>query len=134
MTGRLNGAEPQHNGEFDPFTVPHATHTLADAAVRSHVVVHGTVQAVEPVLWAGGPVVEVTLADPTAAIILVFLGRHRVAGLEPGRQLTVAGTVGTHQGRRVILNPALWLSAEPAIGTHRGSPSDLRPRELAASN
>jgi hypothetical protein len=42
-------------------------------------------------------------------LCLAFLGRRRIAGIEPGRQLTAAGTVGFHHGRRVVLNPWYWL-------------------------
>jgi hypothetical protein len=35
----------------------------------------------------------------------VWLGRRRVAGIEPGRLLTARGRVGVHDGRLAIYNP-----------------------------
>ena len=126
MTGRHNGAEPEPNGAFDPFTVPPATHHVADAALRSRVVIEGSVQAVDPVAWAGGPVLEVAFGDLTDTITLVFLGRHTVGGVELGQQVTAAGTVGSHRGRKVILNPTIWLTPTRDSG--------IRQPELASSN
>lgn len=93
----------------DPFTVPSATHDLADAPPRAQVVVDGTVWAVDRVAWTGGPVLDVTLVDGSGRLALVFMGRSQLGGVEPGRRIAAAGTVGTHLGRRVILNPQVWL-------------------------
>jgi hypothetical protein len=101
-----------------PFTTPDATHTITSAPVRGSVVVRGRVARVVVVGWAGGPVVEATLrdvdagADPGDELTLVFLGRRTVGGLEIGCHLTAAAVVARHRGRRVLLNPQLWL--EPA--------------------
>src|SRR5262245_47533983 len=103
---------------FDPFLPPTATHSLATAPLRAPVVVPGQVAHTDEVAWTGGPVLEVTLTDATdgdgngrhdPALTLVFFGRHPV-GIEPGCRLLAAGTIGIHQGRRVILNPQLWFS------------------------
>lgn len=120
MTGRHNGAAPRRDAAFNPFEVPHEVDKLVDAAVRSRVAVRGSVEAVEPVAWVGGPVLEVALADSTDTITLAFLGRETVGGVRPGRCLTAAGTVGTHCGRRVILNPTIWLDPTPAARSDQG--------------
>ena len=93
----------------DPFTTPLASTTIGDAAPRTVVVVHGTVWNVEQTAWAGGDVLEATLVDPTGRLVLVFFGRSSVGGVEPGRRIAAAGRVGLHRGRRVLLNPQLWL-------------------------
>ena len=36
---------------------------------------------------------------------LVWLGRRRVAGIEPGRTIMARGRVGVHDGRLAIYNP-----------------------------
>jgi len=95
---------------IDPFTAPETTHSLGSAPLRSRAVVRGSVDSIEPVTWAGGPVLEVTLRDGLDALVLVFFGRHTVGGIHPGQQVTAAGAVGTHRGRRVILNPYVWLA------------------------
>ena len=112
---------------LDPFIVPAVTHSLAKVPVRARVVVDGTVGSVATVRWAGGPVTEVTMADGTDLITLVFFGGRGVAGLHAGVRLVAAGAVVNHHGRRVIMNPQLWLTpdtaaAAPAVRRdHHGS-------------
>ena len=119
MTGRTVAGQAPTG--LDPFTTPAPTHTLGHAPRRGRAVVAGTVRAVTPVRWAGGPATEVTLADPTGTLTLVFFGRRGVAGVDPGRHLTAAGTVGTHLGRPVVLSPQLWLTATPALAAARAA-------------
>jgi hypothetical protein len=37
------------------------------------------------------------------------MGQRRIAGIEPGRPLSVEGVLGTHRGRRTIFNPRYQL-------------------------
>jgi hypothetical protein len=127
---RARGTAAEQNGHhsyeivLDPFIVPAVTHTLAAAPRRARVAVEGRVGSVTPVTWVGGPVTEVTLVDDTDVITLVFFGRRPIGGVEPGRHLVVAGTVGTRGDRRVILSPQLWLA--PVDG-----PGGFEPAEPA---
>ncbi|SOD74082.1 ATP-dependent DNA helicase RecG [Jatrophihabitans sp. GAS493] len=57
------------------------------------------------------PTITAELFDGSAAIDLVWLGRRRIAGLEPGRRLFVKGRVGDHDGRLAIYNPWYELRA-----------------------
>lgn len=97
--------------ELDPFHAPQPTSTISDARGRSRVVLRGLVLDVDPVEWVGGPVLEVTVSDGSGSLCLAFFGRHRIGGLEPGRVVTVAGTLGTQAGRPTLLNPCYWLYA-----------------------
>lgn len=96
-------------GEFDPFVAPQPSHPIADAPLRARVVVRGMVVDVRPGRWVGGPVLKVTVSDGTGSVCLAFLGRRRIAGVELGRVLTAAGTVGSHHGRATVINPLYWL-------------------------
>jgi hypothetical protein len=49
------------------------------------------------------------LFDGSAAIDVVWLGRRRIAGIEPGRKILVRGRVGEHEGRPAIYNPIYEL-------------------------
>jgi RecG-like helicase len=69
----------------------------------------GRVHAVRVQPWSGQPTLEATLVDHTGKILVVFLGRRHVAGIEPGAELVVDGMVGEHNGRRVIRNPEYRL-------------------------
>lgn len=97
--------------EPDPFVVPSPSHRIGDAPFRSRVVLRGLVLQVEAVAWGGGPVLEVTVSDGSGAICLAFLGRRAIGGVEPGREVTAAGTVGRRRGRPLLLNPSYWLHA-----------------------
>lgn len=55
------------------------------------------------------PTLEAELFDGSAAIELVWLGRRRIAGVEPGRRLLVEGRVGIHDGNLAIYNPRYTL-------------------------
>jgi RecG-like helicase len=54
---------------------------------------------------AGVATLQVTLADKTGEILVVFLGRRHIAGIEPGTILSASGVVGQHSGHLEILNP-----------------------------
>jgi len=60
------------------------------------------------------PTLEAELFDGTAAIDLVWLGRRRIAGIEPGRRVRASGRVGVHDGRPAIYNPWYELVAPPS--------------------
>jgi RecJ-like exonuclease len=51
------------------------------------------------------PTLQAELFDGTAAIELVWLGRRRIAGIEPGRKVKATGRVGVHNGHLAIYNP-----------------------------
>lgn len=58
------------------------------------------------------PTLEAELFDGSAAIMLVWLGRRRIAGIEPGRRMVARGRVGVHDGRLAIYNP--WYELQRA--------------------
>jgi hypothetical protein len=68
-------------------------------------VVGGRVRSVKFTPTANVPVLEAELFDGSAAVMLVWLGRRRIAGIEPGRRLIARGRVGVHFGRLAIYNP-----------------------------
>jgi len=80
---------------------------------RQHARVAGRVRSIRVQPWAGVPSLEATLADSSGRLVLVFLGRRQVAGVEPGARLIAEGTVGEHGGRLAILNPDYELIPEP---------------------
>lgn len=58
------------------------------------------------------PTLEAELYDGSGSVILVWLGRRQIAGIEPGRTLTARGRIAVNQGRGVIYNP--WYELSPA--------------------
>lgn len=48
---------------------------------------------------------QAELFDGTDAVTLIWLGRRRIAGIEPGRTMRVRGRLAVREGRKVIYNP-----------------------------
>jgi hypothetical protein len=57
------------------------------------------------------PTLEAELFDGSGSVTLVWLGRRRIAGIEPGRSLTARGRFAAVEGKRVIYNPWYELGA-----------------------
>lgn len=51
------------------------------------------------------PTLEADLYDGSDVVTLVWLGRRHIAGIEPGRQLTVRGRIAVRDDRKVVYNP-----------------------------
>ncbi len=60
------------------------------------------------------PTLEAELFDGSDTLTLVWLGRRRIAGVEPGRKIMARGRVGLHDGRLAIYNPWYELLAPTA--------------------
>jgi hypothetical protein len=76
---------------------------------RTRVRVGGEVRSVRIVPRAGAPALEVTVSDGRGAVVGVFLGRRKIAGLSPGRKVAFEG-VAARDGKRVLVfNPVYEL-------------------------
>lgn len=69
------------------------------------VIVAGTLRAVVLRPLAGVPTLEAELDDGTGCVILVWLGRRRIRGIDPGRKLVARGRMTVRDGRTTIFNP-----------------------------
>ena len=58
------------------------------------------------------PTLEAELFDGSGSVTLVWLGRRRIPGIEPGRQLVARGRLAERDGVKVIFNP--WYELKPA--------------------
>jgi hypothetical protein len=85
------------------------TMSIADAPDRERVKLHGSLRTVTLRPRAGVPALEAELNDGSGVITIVWLGRRRIAGIEPGRAISVEGRIGAHQGTRVMYNPRYEL-------------------------
>lgn len=88
---------------------------VQDARDRERVVVRGTLRHVTLRPRSGTPALEAELYDGSGSVTVVWLGRRRIAGVEPGVALRVQGRMSTQDGVRVIYNPRYELTA----GTER---------------
>jgi RecJ-like exonuclease len=85
--------------------------SLGEVRRGDNVTVTGRLRAVVYTPAENVPTLEAELFDGTAAIGLVWLGRRRIAGVEPGRRIKATGRVGVHEGRLAIYNPWYELLA-----------------------
>ena len=58
------------------------------------------------------PTLEAELFDGSDTVELVWLGRRRLTGIEPGRRIGARGRGGVHNGPTAIYNP--WYELLPA--------------------
>ncbi len=96
---------------------------IGEVEWRQRVRVAGRVKSVRVQSRAGASNLEATLADRTGGILLVFQGRPRIPGIEPGARLVAEGMVGAWGRRLAILNPDYELVAE------RDPEEDVAPPE-----
>ena len=82
---------------------------IVDAHDRARVELQGSIRTVTLRPRGGVPALESELYDGTALITLVWLGRRRIAGIEPGRQIKVVGRIGVQDRMRVMFNPRYEL-------------------------
>ncbi len=101
----------------EPARVP-GTQPIAQLAYRQRARVGGRVRLVRVQPRAGVPSVECTLTDGSGQLLLVFQGRRRYPGVDPGALITAEGIVGEKGGRSAMINPVVEI---------------IRPAEAAAS-
>jgi RecG-like helicase len=90
---------------------------IADSSHRAVVDVAGTLRAVTLRPRGSTLTMEAELWDGTGRVLLVWLGRREIPGIEPGRKLVVHGRLTSLKGERVIYNPAYEL--QPGISAER---------------
>ena len=106
-TGDLHRANL--SGRFD--TASLGTVAIADAPRRARVRIVGEVARMRVVPRAGSPSLEVTVDDGSGRALVVFTGRRRIAGIDPGRGLVLEGTARDERNKIVLMNPAYTLLA-----------------------
>jgi DNA/RNA endonuclease YhcR with UshA esterase domain len=90
-----------------------ATH-VAECSVGAPVCVAGSLRAVVLRPRAGVPTLEAELYDGTGTVTLIWLGRRRIRGIDPGRNVVVRGRLTRQDGRPTIYNPSYELRASSA--------------------
>jgi len=78
---------------------------IGDVRWRDVCTITGRVRSLRVQPWANVASLEAVVVDDTGGLVLVFLGRRAVAGLDLGRNVMAAGRVGEHRGYLAILNP-----------------------------
>ena len=110
----LHAAEVLQEISALPAHTVHQPIPIADSPHREIVNVAGTLRAVTIRPRGGTLTMEAELWDGTGRVLLVWLGRRDIAGIEPGRKLVVHGRLTSMRGERAIFNPAYEL--QPTAG------------------
>jgi amino acid transporter len=92
------------------------TTPIGELRYRSPARVAGRVRSVKVQPSTVSPSLACRLEDPTGGITLVFQGRRKVAGIEPGVRLVAEGMVGEQGDRLAMFNPQYELIAAPEAG------------------
>jgi hypothetical protein len=87
---------------------------IAETIHREVVDVAGTLRAVTLRPRGSTLTMEAELWDGTGRVLLVWLGRRDIPGVEPGRKIVVHGRLTSVKGERAIYNPAYEL--QPTMG------------------
>ena len=82
---------------------------VVQCSIGREVCIAGTLRAVVLRPLAGVPTLEAELYDGTGTVTLVFLGRRRIRGIDPGRLLVARGRLTKREGQRTLYNPAYEL-------------------------
>ncbi|MDT0201385.1 OB-fold nucleic acid binding domain-containing protein [Nocardioides sp. AE5] len=85
--------------------------SIEEAPERERVRLTGTLRTVTLRPRGGVPAIEADLWDGTGVITLVWLGRRRIVGIDPGRSVTVEGRIGVRETHRIMYNPRYELTA-----------------------
>ena len=76
-----------------------------ECACGEEVTVIGRLRSVELCPRDAVATLEAELYDGTEGVTLVWLGRRRIPGIEPGRTVKARGRVAERDGRKVLYNP-----------------------------
>ena len=79
------------------------------AASRPVVRVNGNLASVRCRTVGSSESLVAELDDGSGRIRLVWMGQRQIAGIEPGRPVTVEGVLGEHRGRKTMFNPRYQL-------------------------
>lgn len=80
-----------------------------EALDRSRVELRGSLRTVTLRPRGGVPALEAELYDGTGIITVIWLGRRRIAGIQPGQSIKVEGRIGVQDKMRVMYNPRYEL-------------------------
>jgi len=83
--------------------------SIAAAGSRRTAVLQGRIRSVETSSVGSAPTFHCELVDESGGVTLMFYGRRRILGLEPGALVRVEGRMGAHNGFLAMANPTYEL-------------------------
>ncbi|ADJ44405.1 MULTISPECIES: OB-fold nucleic acid binding domain-containing protein [Amycolatopsis] len=82
-----------------------------DCRSGEEVTVMGRLRSVELCPTNEAATLEAELFDGTQGVTLIWLGRRRIPGIEPGRTIKVRGRMAERDGQKVLYNPYYELQS-----------------------
>jgi hypothetical protein len=82
-----------------------------DCRSGEEVTVLGRLRSVELCPTDEAATLEAELFDGTQGVTLIWLGRRRIPGIEPGRTIKVRGRMAERAGQKVLYNPYYELQS-----------------------
>ncbi|MDN5745808.1 MAG: OB-fold nucleic acid binding domain-containing protein [Nocardioidaceae bacterium] len=79
--------------------------SIEQAPDREPVRLRGTLRTVTLRPHGGVPALEAELYDGTGTLTVIWLGRRRIGGIDPGRAIEITGRASTQNGVRMVYNP-----------------------------
>lgn len=100
--------------DLDPELAQRAAGTIPITNIewRQRVKIAGRIRSLRVETAKGTPNLECEITDGTGNLLLVFIGRRQIPGVESGTRLVVEGMVGSWKHRLAILNPDYELITE----------------------
>lgn len=115
LTDRLSRTEAQVEADtLRQRSTTHGATCIADLTDRESAVVCGTVRCVTLRPRTNVPALVVELYDGSNSLELIWLGRRRIGGIEPGTYLKATGRVSFRQGVPTMFNPAYEIQPSHA--------------------
>lgn len=87
------------------------TDSCAGATARGRVTIMGRVRSILVQPKGSAPSLEAVLDDGTGTVRVIWLGRRRIAGIEPGRIVKINGFVSRIEATPTVFNPRYELRA-----------------------
>lgn len=107
---RWASTDDQHARDMrKTYAAEHGYDRIGDAPDRERVRLRGTLRTVTLRPRGGVPALEAELYDGTGTITVIWLGRRRITGVNPGRSLEIQGRIGRHEDQRIMYNPRYEL-------------------------
>jgi hypothetical protein len=82
-----------------------------DCRSGEEVTVMGRLRSVELCPTNEAATLQAELFDGTQGVTLIWLGRRRIPGIEPGRTIKVRGRMAERAGQKVLYNPYYELQS-----------------------
>lgn len=111
---RLTASRAEQEAEELQRETSDACRAICDCMPGDSVMVSGTVRSLTVRPKTQVPALEIELYDGTGRVRVVWLGRRRIPGIDPGRRLTVTGRLTALDGVSTIYNPRYELQPAKA--------------------